>query len=310
MLKHLLMPIRKTIIFTIVNFILVSCLLSQSKSQDYKTITQAQYEDHFPIDIEDASSLPTNDVVYILPSNEKDSAKQAEINIFYKDTLIAYYNSLPSQKSRIVTDIQALNIDLTDVNICAFGTCEGNLWTKKFLQRAIDFPIKIYPDSIVTDSVYKGNQYIVNAAWYNPDNYKHSVVIYTPQSIDNARDTLFWRISQYSIFQNNKLMHGSFAYHLKNGKWLFAKSRDSKLKRGKEHDSAFIQYAPIGNDYSKYPTLEQVRSCLLTEKALPIDAIKLSASDNESTDFSHWRIALFKKHSNCFRENYFRCQYI
>ena len=143
-------------------------------------MTQENYRQYFPIETQLELFDPTTDYVCILPSNEEDTLLQKQINEYYKQTFIKTYPTIPDQISRVITDKQALNEDLSNINIHAFGTLRGNLWISRFMERAKDFPIKITHDSIVADRIYHGHDYVVAALWYNLDNVKHSVTLFIP----------------------------------------------------------------------------------------------------------------------------------
>jgi hypothetical protein len=286
-------------LFIILNLFLILNLRSQIDNSEFKTISSEQYHKYFPIDFDAALFLPSNDVVYILPTNEMDSIKQEEINKFYKEELIQFYNNLPSQKSRILTDKEALNTDLSDVNIYSFGTAKGNLWTAKFIARAKDFPIKIYNDSIVTDTVYRGNNFILNALWYNPDNYKYSVILYTPQDLNYAKNTRFDKSVHFWIYKNENVIPSSYFYKLVNNKWIFTKTRDTTLIKDCDRDNKPNEhFTRINSDFFKYPSLEQLNSCLITETVAPVDTINLAIKKEDYNGIAdmEWMKPITKKY--------------
>ena len=111
-----------------------------------------------------------------MTTNEINDTLQDKANLFYQNKILKHL-AFPSIKYRLIYDTTALKEDLSNVNIWAFVTMKGNLWTSKFLEKAKDFPIKITDTSIVAKYIYKGKNQILSAIWYNPDNCKHAVAL-------------------------------------------------------------------------------------------------------------------------------------
>lgn len=138
--------------------------------------------------------------------------------------------SCPNQKCRVITDKEALQTDLSNTNIRTFGMVKGNLWTAWFLTNAADFPIKIYNDSIVTDTVYHGNNYVVSAVWYNPKNCRYAAILNIPQNPNYYKFPVGQELTQYKIFQDSVDVSKSWYYHFVNNRWIFSAKRDKVLE--------------------------------------------------------------------------------
>jgi len=271
----------KNLVLVLLNLFIIINLQSQPISQKIKTLTQEQYKEYFPVDMDCAQFVPTTDYVCILPTNEKNEDLQKKVNEFYRQTFIKSLPTIaiPNQISKVITDEQAMREDLSNVNIHAFGTVKGNLWIAQFMKKAKDFPIKIYDDSIIADKIYHGNDYFVLALWYNPDNYKHAVTLHIPQQIEYAKFDKNGITPQYSIWQRETQITSSHYYHLKNNQWYFSENRDTILDYRDIDHQQNNHFGQISQFNYRYPTLEQLKTCLISETDIPIDTIKISDID-------------------------------
>lgn len=155
--------------------IIIVCFSFQLNAQYVKILTQEQYSNNFPTDFDVGQFYPNTNFVIILPTNELDQSLQNKMNDFYKSEFIDKLIIIPPDSLITVTDKEALLKDLSNTNIYAFGTKDGNLWTKQFLEKNETFPFKIERDSVVAEKVYRGDDHIVQAVWFNPYNINHSL---------------------------------------------------------------------------------------------------------------------------------------
>lgn len=255
---------------------------SQS-SHDYKTISQEAYKKYFPIETQIALFVPTTDFVCILPTNERDAAIQKEVNEFYKQTFIKNFPVIPNQISRVITDKEALHEDLSKINVHAFGTIDGNLWIKQFMEKAKDFPIKISKDSIVAEKTYRGNDCVITALWHNLDNPKYSVSLYIPQTLECAKSAANRNSLQYTIWQKGEKVIDSY-YQLRNHHWHFSEVKDTMLTFRDVNHLMKNNLEKINQFYSRFPTLEKLNTCLINESDIPFDKIKIAEINK---DFSN-----------------------
>lgn len=256
---------------------------SQAVDQDKQSLTQEQYKQYFPIESQIALFFPTTDYVCILPTNEKDTTLQAEVNEFYKQTFIKIYPTVPHQIARVITDKEALKEDLSNLNIHAFGTLEGNLWIARFMKNTKDFPIKITADSIIADKVYTGNDYAVSALWVNPDNVKHSLTLYIPQHLECAKAGTMHNTFQYAIWEKGKMVNNSY-FCLRDNSWHFSGKEDTLLVFRDVNHLMEDKLERISKRIFRFPTEKQLSDCMIDEKQVPFDTIK-TAEINK--DFSN-----------------------
>jgi hypothetical protein len=253
-------------------------------AQEIKTLTKEQYQKYFPSEIDNIFYYPSDEIVYILPSNEKNRKLQIKANIFYQDNIIKRF-AKPGLRFRIITDHQALKEDLSNVNIWAFGTTKGNVWISKFLEKAKDFPIQISDTCIKADTSYFGNNQILTAIWYNPDNYIQSVVLYIPQNVKYIETPHISTNCRYSIYQNMKRINKNKFYWWNENKWTFYFKDYIKFERLRknEMDECFLK---IDNGLMRFPNSEILNNIKLTENIVCIDTIKILKESEKLSYFS------------------------
>jgi hypothetical protein len=266
----------KTPLFLIMCFLFVYHLHSQDLPKGHETITQAQYIQSFPIETQMSQFIPTTDYICILPSNEVDTGLQKVINTFYRNSFINYLPTVPNQTSRVISDKQALTEDLSHINIYAFGTVRGNLWTTKFMEKSGDFPIKITDDSIVAEKVYRGRNLILTSLWYNPENYKHSLFLFIPQNLECARDFKKENLFQYSVWQNGKQLPGFHHFTLRNNQWNFSNTHDSLLTFRDVNHAYVNPFKEIDRFHFRYPSSEQLNNCRINAEDIDADTVALT----------------------------------
>jgi hypothetical protein len=287
---------------TIVLIFCVVTILSNARSQSIgggnKTLSQEEYKKYFPVETQLALFVPSTDFVCILPTNEKDSGLQKEVNEYYKQTFIKNYPIIPNQVSKVITDKEALYEDLSKINVHAFGTIEGNLWIRQFIEKAKDFPIKIFEDSIIAGKTYHGNDYVVTALWYNPVNPKYSVSLYIPQNLEYAKSAINRNSFQYTIWQKGKKVIDSY-FQLRDNRWHFSDLKDTMLTfRDVNHVMPTNNLEKIDRYYYRFPTLEQLNTCLINEKDIPFDTIKIAENceNFSNTKDMEWLSPIAKKY--------------
>ncbi|HET6555691.1 MAG TPA: hypothetical protein VFG54_00160 [Prolixibacteraceae bacterium] len=256
---------------------------SQTNDQGFIALTQEEYKQYFPIETQIAMFVPTTDFVCILPTNEKDTALQNEVNEFYKQTFIKNFPTIPNQVARVITDKEALKEDLSQLNIHAFGTVKGNLWISQFMKNAKDFPVKITSDSVIADSTYLGNDYMVTALWVNPANYKHSLTLYIPQHLQCAKSAYRNNSFQYTIWQKGEKVKDSY-YHLRDGRWQFADQKDSMLVFRDVNHLRENNLEVIDRHRYRFPTEKQLSACPIDVNDILFEPIKIAELNK---DFSN-----------------------
>jgi hypothetical protein len=200
----------------------------------YSPITQDEYLKYFPSGINGSFVYNTNEIVTILPTNEQDTILQNQNNKILRTHFNNYFNKYDYYtKTRVITDIEALNEDLSKSNIVTIGTINGNLYTKYFLETVIDFPIKIYNDSIVSDSAYHIDNYVLMATWVNPDNKTLPIQLLIPKNYSLIKEVTYGAINglghcSFSIWDEKNEMDCK-GYQMNNGKWSITGPNDMRL---------------------------------------------------------------------------------
>ena len=150
-------------------------------------------------------------IVLILPTQESDKAVQDEIHKYVMKIYEKFF-----QGCLVLTDAEALTKDLSKNSLIIYGTFRGNLWLAQHLN---EFPLRIEPDKIVTDSVYYGTELRFITAWTNPQNPQKGVVIYTAQRAED-------------IIGINGVFHGGTDYVIAKGTEILKQGNYKKEKEG------------------------------------------------------------------------------
>lgn len=267
-----------TLLLTLI--VLVILLTSQKQLNTNTKFTEDSYLKFFPLGTGLARYTPTTDFVCILPTNEDNKELQSEVNEFYINSYIKSFPTIPNQIGRVITDKEALREDLSNINICAFGTVNGNLWISNFLKKVKDFPIKITSDSIIAEKTFKGNDYTVTALWYNPSNFKHSVFLFVPQKLESTKNIRsIIGLPQYSIWQGGRQINSYHSYIFKNNQWHFSPKRDSllDLRDAKSTNQNLLER--ISRGYYRYPGLDLISDCKINNDDIRFDTLKIYDSN-------------------------------
>jgi len=165
----------------------------------------------------------TKKKVLIVPTNEKYDLIESKILSYVKEI-----RDKALKDALILTDEEALNRDLSDYNIIAFGTMDGNLWLSKYKS---EFPFRIEPDRIIADTEYKGKNLRFISALPNPQNPHRALIIYTALKAEDVLNVheisydITGRVitggnTDYVIADGKKELK-SGNYVKENGKWTF-----------------------------------------------------------------------------------------
>ena len=150
-------------------------------------------------------------IVLILPTQESGKAVQDEIHKYVMKIYEKFF-----QGCLVLTDAEALTKDLSKNSLIVYGTARGNLWLAQHLN---EFPLRIEPDKIVTDSVYYGTDLRFITAWTNPQNPQKGMVIYTAQRAED-------------IVGINGVFHGGTDYVIARGTEVLKQRNYKKEKEG------------------------------------------------------------------------------
>jgi len=119
----------------------------------------------------------------------------------------------------IVTDLQALNMDLRDKALVVYGTVNGNLFLSRYY---LGIPVHIEPSRIVADQAYTGSNLKFITAWPHPRNPESGMVIYTAQRAADIPgiNNVFHGPTDYIIFVNRETVLKSGYYRKEGGHWF------------------------------------------------------------------------------------------
>ncbi|MBN1755726.1 hypothetical protein JW877_05880 [bacterium] len=150
----------------------------------------------------------------ILPTAEKDKTAQKNIHSYvngFKDKFFKDYE--------FVDDTTALNMDLSEYHLVAYGTMDGNLWLNGHRDF---FPFVINEESVIFEKELKDQGLIFITAYMNPLNPQKSLLIYTAQTAANiaGANTMFHGPSDYVIGYSGMTLYAG-DYCKNDGKWIF-----------------------------------------------------------------------------------------
>jgi hypothetical protein len=123
------------------------------------------------------------DAVLVVSTHERTQTGQQAVN-----ELVAQLNGSLGGALPVMTDVQALEADLTGKNIHVVGTIEGNLFAKKYFQ---DVPISLTNTGIFTDRPILGSNLQLMVTWTNPVDPSKSTFYYTAQNAEDIKDYLY-----------------------------------------------------------------------------------------------------------------------
>lgn len=161
-----------------------------------------------------AVSVNKDDVILVVPTNEKDKAAQEKIHEYVRMIKDRFYKDNP-----LITDQEALKRDLSNHAVVIYGTAEANLLLANYVE---ELPIVLEQNKVVADKVYKGENLRFITAWPNPHNTKRGFLIYTAQKAADIPgiNSVFHGPTDYVIAQELKILF-SGDYKKENGNWIF-----------------------------------------------------------------------------------------
>jgi len=99
-----------------------------------------------------------------------------------------------------VTDQRALEMDLSQRNLCIYGAWASNLILEKFSK---EMPFEIHSDRIIADKSYKGKNLRIALCSPNPLNSQKGMCIYTAQTTADMKNS-------------NAIFHGPEDWYVSN----------------------------------------------------------------------------------------------
>jgi hypothetical protein len=152
----------------------------------------------------------------ILPTNEDDKDAQDRIHTYVK----GLKKSIRSfANADVITDSEALEVDLSSRSLIVYGTPDGNLWLAKHMKY---LPVKIEVDKIVADTDYTGEHLRFMTAWPNPYNPRLGMVIYTACKAQDliGINSIFHGPTDYLVASGDETLHAA-DYDKDGDKWSF-----------------------------------------------------------------------------------------
>lgn len=118
--------------------------------------------------------------VFIVGSEENKADAQQAMNDWVK-----MYRDMINKQIKIISDREAMEMDLTGKDLVIFGTQEGNALLKKF---ASNLPVTITDKAIITNKIIEGDHLQLVTSWVNPYDENHVMTIYTAQKTADIKN--------------------------------------------------------------------------------------------------------------------------
>lgn len=175
---------------------------------------------HGPINAAGESSPST---VMIVPTNEADKAVEQRIRDYVLGVQEFIMEKLPGRDVKVVTDAEALQMDLSQNAVSVYGTPRGNLWLAKYIAA---LPVVIEPNGITADRLYTGSNLRFISVWPHPQNPRKGMVIYTAQRAEDivGINGVYHGPTDYVVAQGQTIVRAA-DYVTKEGRWTFPSFR-------------------------------------------------------------------------------------
>jgi len=188
-----------------------------------------------PINAAGESSPST---VMIVPTNEADKAVEQRIQDYVRGMQKFIMERFPGRDVKVVTDAEALQMDLSQNAVSVYGTPKGNLWLARYIAA---LPVVIEPNGITADRLYKGSNLRFISTWPHPQNPKLGMVIYTVQRAEDivGINSIMHGPTDYLVAQGQTVLRAA-DYVNKEGQWAFP-SFQLNLAQAKEDLDFFFK---------------------------------------------------------------------
>ncbi|MHC4592467.1 MAG: S41 family peptidase [Planctomycetota bacterium] len=170
-----------------------------------------------------AALLDKESVAIVVPTNEADKDVEEQIHSLAHAIRDRFFGS----EAPVITDVEALQKDLSSNSLMVYGTLTGNLWLAKHIQA---LPVEILPDRIVTAEATAGTDLRFITCCPNPQNPQKGMVIYTAQQAKDIVkiNNVFHGPTDYVVARGTEVLL-SGGYRKEEGEWTFA-GRDLALE--------------------------------------------------------------------------------
>ncbi len=187
-----------------------------------------------PINAAGESSPST---VMIVPTNEADKAVEQRIQDYVRGMRKFIMERFPGRDVKVVTDAEALQMDLSQNAVSVYGTPKGNLWLARHIAA---LPVVIDPNGIAADRLYKGSNLRFISTWPHPQNPKLGMVIYTAQRAEDiiGINNVYHGPNDYLVAQDQTVVRAA-NYINKDDRWAFPSVQLSLAQATEDLDFLF-----------------------------------------------------------------------
>ncbi len=164
-----------------------------------------------------AALFTSPSAILIVPTNEADEAIQQRIHNNVRSVQKMLTERVPHREVKILPDVEALEADLSQSSVGAYGTPQGNLWLAQYMAA---LPVVIEANSITMGCVYEGSDLRFISAWPHPQNPNMGLLIYTAQRAEDVIgiNALFHGPTDYVVARGETVVHSAY-YVKKKGQW-------------------------------------------------------------------------------------------
>lgn len=117
---------------------------------------------------------------FIVGTHEPEAKAQAEMQAWVKT-----FRDLISTNILIITDDEALKLNLATHDIVLFGTPTGNAVLQNYMGL---LPVTMSKDSVLTSRIIKGSHLQLVTSWISPFDPHHTMVIFTAQNTSDIKN--------------------------------------------------------------------------------------------------------------------------
>lgn len=163
-------------------------------------------------------AMAEDPVIFVYPTNE--SSPERQLAIFeYVESRWTRFNSKYNADAQLVSDSQALGMDLSAYTLVIYGTVTGNLLINILSPQIYS---AITPDNITTDTTIYGNNLRLICALPNPQNICKGMCIYTAQKADDIPGihAVRYSTSDFAVARDTAILDSGDFVHNDDG-WLF-----------------------------------------------------------------------------------------
>lgn len=204
---------------------MLKALETYSKNRDqyktfadyYPTLIKTAFDDAIANDYANRSLINLNNTfehVDYLVVSEQEEGNEKEIKAY-----VTKIRDRFMKETRIITDKEALAMDVSQYSFMVYGTVRNNLLLQKYNE---SLPVQVTDSGIQADKDYelKDGKAIFNMP--NPVNPQKYFIVYTAQAPEGIIDinNVFHGPSNYVVFEDRQHVLKSGMLQKVNGKWI------------------------------------------------------------------------------------------